>query len=54
MSAKSEYYNDESNIRFTVRSVTPRDPKEHVKYLLKEVEEAGLPLPEAFDKTKFQ
>ena len=53
MSAKSDFYNDESRIRFTVRSVSQVDPKEHAKRLLKDLEEAGVALPEGFDKTKF-
>ena len=53
LSARSDFYNDESRVRFTVRGASAVDTNDHAKRLIKELEEAGVPLPETVDKSRF-
>jgi len=53
LSAKADFYNDEARSQHTVRSVTPLDFHEHCKKMVKELEEAGISLPQGVPREKY-
>ena len=53
LSAKADFYNDEARSQHTVRSITALDFHEHCKKMVKELEEAGISLPQGVPREKY-
>ena len=53
LSCKADNYNDEQRVRHTVRAVFPIDHEEQNRRKIRELENAGIPLPSGFNKSKY-
>jgi len=51
--AKADNYNDEQRIKHTAFSATPLDYKEYNKRMIKDLEEAGIPIPSGVQKERY-
>lgn len=50
---KADTYNDDQRVRHTLISASPLDFKEYNKKMIRDLEEAGVPLPQGVDKDKY-
>ena len=50
---KMDFYNDDQRVRHSLVSATPINYNEHIKKMIQDLEEAGIPLPEGVQKSKY-
>ena len=50
---KADFYNDDQRVRHSLVSATAIDYKEMNKKMIRELEEAGIPIPSGVDKDKY-